>query len=763
MKKIFLVLFIAIFTLSSTSIFAQTQSSEKRKLIPVSLTPEQQKLYQELLEAQKAKTNSLQSNEMKRIDLNLSKEDRQILFNERTQKGKKYSIPPSLKRTLPTINSETIEKKKQTLQSELTTLPSNIRFAGEFEESQAVLVSIPSVSLFKLGEYKGTTYNVWIPVYATSEILAITNIPPGKGLGIFIPYVFGLSDDPNEAYAVSVIWAVDLALFQDQDGIRDSTNAKIWTNLINNIQQECTAWIRIANILDSTRVKTYMQEVGIPLTNYEFFGDVNGEDAYWARDWGPLGIYYGTNNTLGFMDAVYYTGRAFDDEFPKIIFNQKGYNYYNLPVKMEGGNIMGDGYKYITYSDVIYQNNTNEVGQLFYDEMSGKWMTKQFTTLDKTAVDAKLKKAFNAEDAIVTKRLLYDGGTGHIDLWLKQIDEESMLIANMPAKYNKLTDYKIIQQNREMLANRNTAFGTKYRFLNAPMPRLDNGEMPSSNDSLYNLDPRSYLNGVIVNKSYIYPIFSKPGEANYNYEMDNKKILEKLLPGYKLCPIDCRALSPLGGAVHCITMQIPAANPITIRHKPIRDQVTLSNSFDIEAELISKKDANNIALYWRKSNETNWNMQELTIEGEKYKGKIEGNFEATDTVQYYLAARRSTTIKKCHPITAPAGYHTFYFGNTSIDQLYNFTPTNSAIESIYPNPATDKINIIFEVNTASNIDIEIFNNIGQLVQIPVKNKYFNKGVFTIDINNLDLPNGNYFIKMSSIVGTSISSFVIMNK
>lgn len=113
MKKIFLVLFIAIFTLSSTSIFAQNQSSEKRKLIPVSLTPEQQKLYQELLEAQKAKTNSLQSNEMKRIDLNLSKEDRQILFNERTQKGKKYSIPPSLKRTLPTINSETIEKKSR--------------------------------------------------------------------------------------------------------------------------------------------------------------------------------------------------------------------------------------------------------------------------------------------------------------------------------------------------------------------------------------------------------------------------------------------------------------------------------------------------------------------------------------------------------------------------------------------------------------------------------------------------------------------------
>jgi agmatine/peptidylarginine deiminase len=116
-------------------------------------------------------------------------------------------------------------------------------------------------------------------------------------------------------------------------------------------------------------------------------------------------------------------------------------------------------------------------------------------------------------DNIVMKSLQFDGGTGHIDLWSKQFDEESILIADMPDKYSVLTDYKIIQQNRAKYKTLKTAFGTDYRFLNVPMPRLDNADMPT-NDVAYNRDPRGYLNGVFVNNYYIYPSFSRPGQTN---------------------------------------------------------------------------------------------------------------------------------------------------------------------------------------------------------------------------------------------------------
>ena len=761
MKRLVLTMFAAVLVLSTMTLNAQTPD---RKIKPIKLAPEVEKMYKEQSSSRESKTqNSLQSNGMKRVYpvKELTEKDIEVLMknlgNQRVQE-----IPPSLTEALPIAKPS--EKKTSNLQGEISNPPSNIRFPGEFEESQAVLVSIPSVPFYYLTEWGGNTYNQYIQIYATSYYLAMFGIPPGQGLGVFIPYLYGLSQDQNEAYAVKCVWAADFALFQNTDtGEIDSTTAKVWSNLMNAIQQECKVWIRLANILDSTRIINYMTGVNMPLKNYEFFADGNGEDLFWARDWGPLGFYYGDQNKLAFVDAEYYPGRTFDDEFPKYLLNKKGYDYYNLPVHLEGGNIMGDGYKYITYSDVVYNNNASNQGQIFYDATNQQWMQKQFTPLSKTQLDSKMRVAFGAEDVIVPQHLQYDGGTGHIDLYLKQIDEESMLITDMPSKYSKLTDYKIIQKNRDMIASKKTAFGTKYRFLNAPLPRLDNGEMPTSNDSLYNVDPRSYLNGVIVNKSYIYPCFSKKGETNYNYELEVQKTLKQLLPGYKLYPIDARSLSPNGGAIHCITMQIPAEHPITMRHKPVRDNISLTNKVPITVELISNYDADNIALFWRKPTSSTWATVQLAADGKIYTGAIEGNFSENDTIQYYIAARKGNTIKKGLPYTAPDGYYTFYFGNTSIDQLYNFEPTSSSIASIYPNPATNAINVIFEVNYAGNITLEIFNSLGQVVNTPIQNTYFEKGVFTIDVNNLNLPDGNYFIRMNSLTNNSMSSFVIMNK
>ena len=151
------------------------------------------------------------------------------------------------------------------------------------------------------------------------------------------------------------------------------------------------------------------------------------------------------------------------------------------------------------------------VGQYYYSD--GKWNLSTFKALKKSELDAKMQEAFNLNNPNLVQSLKYDGGTGHIDLWIKQFDEETMLIANMPEKYSSLTDYKIIQKNREYLKTKKTSFGTNYRFLNAPMPKRFDGPYPTSDGEMpvnnvnYDKDPRGYLNGLVVNKSYIYHHF----------------------------------------------------------------------------------------------------------------------------------------------------------------------------------------------------------------------------------------------------------------
>ena len=733
-----------------------------------------------------------------------AKTDAPKSFKDISHSKKPAPISPATIEHLNKQRKGKSEKKSHQFQGQMNELPENIRYVGEFEESQAVLVAVPSqpFALMDIGDPPQTyaipvithNFDAYYDYYTpnnqkndASMMAYFINCVPGDA--IFWPYLFELSEDPNEIYIIDkedVTWLSDFGL---QSG--DTTFRYIWSSLINAIQKEAQVWIRMTAIQDTTVLKNYMSQRQMPLTNYRFFYDAIGEDAFWVRDWGPHGFYYDDNGTqkLGFHDAVYYTGRPFDDIFPRKLLNETGYDWYDLQIQKEGGNIMTDGWGDVSFGDVVYRNNDtaiftykgqtykgNPQGQLAYDYEEEAWYITEPIILNKEELDARKKAAFNIKNPNVLKSLEYDGGTGHIDLWIKQFDEESMLNTYMPEKYSSLVDYQTIQQNRAYLANKTTTFGTKYRFLNAPLPKSydysgpnqnytppSDGDMPVNNGQ-YNYDPRGYLNGLVVNKSYIYPAFSRtPADQCWQSDSIAKEILQKLLPGYNLVPIDSRVLTPGGGAIHCITMQIPQDpdKVITMKHKPIRDYVELAESFPISVELIANTDANKIVAYWKEINDADWNSVELTTtDGKIYEGEIFGYFTKEDIVRYYIAAQNDDVIRKCAPITGPAGYYEFYFDDVSIDELYGFEPQASIIASIYPNPASDYLNVVFENIADGNVMIEILNPLGQNVSTPV-NKHFNKGVFIFDIRDLNhLSTGVYSLKMTTNSGISVVNFIV---
>ena len=821
--------------LISGSLFAQDTDS---KVELKKLTPELKRNFSDILKEKFISPSALKerNDEIKAVPFTLTPVDGSNPLDAKslkniTQSKKPLALPPDIQaKRKELFDDKKGEKKSPTLQGQMTQLPQNIRYVGEFEESQAVMLAVPCTPWVIL-ELEGIGQNgVAFDLFTTNfENYAYYYFPTiVQALGI----QFSSQDEANQYYNYcinyyyieckpgdAILWPALycnnpalynallsvlqlpanyfmpvpipknyinwLSCFYPGSGIGDTTQSYIWANLANAIQQEAEVWIRMTAILDTTYMKDYMSQKGMPLTNYRFFYESNGEDAFWARDWGPHGFYYnaiGNQTKLGFHDAVYYTGRQYDDVFPRKLLDEVDYNWYDLQIKMEGGNIMTDGWGDATYGDVIYRHNSSYYsggqlyqpnGQYYYDEATEKWYLSTFTGMDATQVNAKMKEAFNMNNPNLVKSLAYDGGTGHIDLWIKQFDEETMLIADMPNKYSGLTDYQRIQANRAYLSDKKTTFGTDYRFLNAPMPkRLDgpyptsDGDMPTS-DSLYNLDPRGYLNGLLVNKSYIYPSFSRgPSDPCWQNDEAAREVLKKLLPGYKLVPIDSRTLTVGGGAIHCITMQIPQdpSKLITIKHKPIRGAL-LGLDASLSAELISNTDANKLVAYWKKIKDNVWQTMEMTTTDNKvYNTTIIGDDWVTgDTIRYYIAAQKDNEVRKCSPITggqgANDGYYEFYISDIHIDELYGYEPKGGVIASVYPNPASDYVNIVFENATEGNVTIEILNSLGQTIMTPI-NKYFHKGVFIFDIKDLDLVTGIYFIKMTTDTGISVKNFVV---
>lgn len=79
-------------------------------------------------------------------------------------------------------------------------------------------------------------------------------------------------------------------------------------------------------------------------------------------------------------------------------------------------------------------------------------------------------------------------------------------------------------------------------------------------------------------------------------------------------------------------------------------------------------------------------------------------------------------------------------GNTSINE----TEANVAAISLYPNPATDVVNVTYSLKNAASVSFEVFNIIGQNVQT-TKHSELAQGDYRSTINTSDFKNGVYFI------------------
>jgi hypothetical protein len=93
-----------------------------------------------------------------------------------------------------------------------------------------------------------------------------------------------------------------------------------------------------------------------------------------------------------------------------------------------------------------------------------------------------------------------------------------------------------------------------------------------------------------------------------------------------------------------------------------------------------------------------------------------------------------------------------YLEETSIDENLNMELY------VFPNPTTDYINIIFDNVAAGSIRIELLNSIGQIISVPVEN-YYDVGIASLTIKDLQLSNGTYFIRLISPKRTEIKSFI----
>ncbi|TVR78482.1 MAG: hypothetical protein EA412_08580 [Chitinophagaceae bacterium] len=477
-----------------------------------------------------------------------------------------------------------------------------------------------------------------------------------------LPSSFTVPGEFEEVQAVLIRWGWN------------TNQTKLYVDLSDAIQQEAEVWILVGSAADTNTIHNHMASYGKSLTNHKFL--IAPTNSIWVRDYGPWGFYHGSNDSLAMVDMQYYASRPFDNAIPQFIADYMDIPIHTSSIYQEGGNLMVDGFGHAYHSSGSYDRNPG-------------W-TQQ-------AVRDTLERILDLHGQTVVDRLLCDGGTGHIDMYAKLLDDYRILVTEYPSVVTA-SDRQRIEDNVAVFESQITTYNENLKVERIGMPRRNDGTYSTSCNQINN-DARGFVNGLFVNNTYIMPAYSSAFSGDVAGDSAAVQRYRELLPGYNIVPIDARPLTTQGGAIHCITMQIPAENPVRFWHPPITDMQAFLPEFNILSQITNRSGIETATCYWRIKGSSSWNTIPLTDSAGYFTATIQNNFTVNDTIEYYLFARSNNQKEMTRPITAPDGFYTFYFDDNIVYE-YDAAVT----EIIEPSTAVcnDVINPIIEITNYGN-------------------------------------------------------------
>jgi agmatine deiminase len=436
----------------------------------------------------------------------------------------------------------------------------------------------------------------------------------------------------------------------------------------------------IINCSDSNSVKSYLTNAGITPYNCMFIQ--TSFNSVWIRDYGPHTVYVNDVDSLLLVDWIYNRPRPADDAIPEVLANKLGLPLYQTTQSPHalvntGGNFLPDGFGLAFSSNLVLDENPS---------------------LTTTQVDNILNLFMGINPYVHLTNLPYDG-IHHIDMHMKLLDEETLLMGEFPAG---VSDGPQIETNLQyILANHVSAFGTPFRVVRIPMPASSTGTYPPS------ASYRTYTNGVFVNKKYIVPTYYQ------QWDTIALRILQENLPGYTVVPINCNSMISASGAIHCITKLIGTKNPLLISHKPVYMVYDTVSSISINAHIQHVSGIASAAVRWRTDSLMPWQSAPMTLSSapdHTYTGYIPAQ-GPNEKIEYYIQAQAVSGKSQVRPITAPTGYWTCYVNyHTGLDES-----VTKPEMLLFPNPASEKLRLRINLAAKGRASIIILDMSGRTV------------------------------------------------
>jgi len=490
---------------------------------------------------------------------------------------------------------------------------------------------------------------------------------------------------------------------------RYGTYNSIFREIVREVVEVSKAFIIVRSSSEQNNITNYLNSGGVPLDSVEFY--MYSNNSIWIRDYGPW-FMRKQDDSEGITDFIYNRPRPEDDTIPWRIGQSWGIPVYGSPLEHPGGNYMVDGLGVGFVSNLIYQENpgytASEIDSLMYE--------------------------YSGLDTLVVMQRINIEYTGHIDLWTKILNDTLVMVGEYEPGH---PNYTLLNQHADSITRCKNGEGFNFRVVRIPMP------WSTSNA------PPSYLNSLFVNNKVLVPLWSEPEDDTALF------IYEQALPGINAVGINCSAMSGSGGAIHCITMQIPGDMFIHIRHDPLSDTSDTLNPYRARARITTSSNlqTDSTRVFYRVNNGSFMNVPLSTVVDTPgvYAGYIPAQ-SGGDTVEYYLLAKNTENIRRTSPQHVPPQIYRFVVtGNPGTEEYKNTFPSRVICTST--NPTNMLLSFSITTTRQEHVHIEIYNALGQRVKTLMTGNYapgeYSVSWHFIDENGVSLPSGAYFYRIVS--------------
>jgi agmatine deiminase len=307
-------------------------------------------------------------------------------------------------------------------------------------------------------------------------------------------------------------------------------------------QYDDIAYVAVTNASQQTSATNQFIAAGADMSKVVFL-TVPG-DSVWMRDYGPHFVFNGSGvgtGALSIVDSHYYSSRPLDNFVPTIVAEDH-LRLFNTHVGLY-------------YSGGNFQGGPNRSGFLTalinLDNPAAEGFTAQLI--------ADLHRDYKGVDTLhILPQLPFSvDGTGHIDMWLYLVDESCCILSEFKPGSN----------------------ATAISVTNNAVPYMQNLGYTVFRPPAWNVGSThyTYANAFRVNNRIFIPVYGtavKPGgNVNYNDEDDiamslwNQAVgnsgtfpypqVDFSRPRVEIVPIQCNAIIPAAGAIHCIIKQVP--------------------------------------------------------------------------------------------------------------------------------------------------------------------------------------------------------------